>query len=54
MSLNVNLKWLKTFNAEDLLACLQELLNGDHAVMVLVHFLKNRDADVSESNLKAP
>lgn len=29
-----------TNGAEDLLACLQELLNGDHSVIVPVHFLK--------------
>lgn len=34
-------RYLKWLDAADLLACVQELLDGDHSVFVLVHFLKN-------------
>lgn len=40
LPLNVRLKRWKAFEAEDLLACLQELLDGDHSVIVPVHFLE--------------
>lgn len=40
LSLHVYLKWLTTFD-EDLLACLQELVNSHHSVIVPVHFLEN-------------
>lgn len=39
MSLNVHQQRLKTY--EDLLTRLQELIDGDHSVIVLVHFLEN-------------
>lgn len=40
-ALHVYLKRFKSTHDEDLLTRLQELLNGDHPVMVLVHFLEN-------------
>lgn len=33
---------LRVFNPEDLLTCLQELLNGDHSIIVPVHFLEKK------------
>lgn len=48
----MEVKVLLTLDAGDLLACFQELLDGDHSVVVLVHFLENA-THVSKVNLKA-